>query len=132
MTGSPVAPAASIGACLTCRQVVLVTPDSPNCLLCGRPPALTLPFSVAQPTVQEVPPPPVEDFAPAEEPVYIGITCPHCEQNVQLALTPDNIAVVPPAAPSPSPEPAPAAATPAEAGSAPPPEPPSPPSPHAT
>lgn len=39
--------APAIGACFPCRQLFLVTPETPNCILCGQPPAYTLPFSHA-------------------------------------------------------------------------------------
>jgi hypothetical protein len=40
--------APAIGACLNCRQLFLVTPATPNCILCGRPADLTLPFGVPE------------------------------------------------------------------------------------
>ena len=54
----------AIGACLECRQLFLVTPDSANCLLCGRRPDLTLPFAPVQQVAATPEPEPV--FAPEE------------------------------------------------------------------
>lgn len=67
----PLAPA--IGACLDCRQLFLVTPGSANCLTCGQPPGLILPFVTTRPEPVEAP---VEQSVPAEEPAleYIPST----------------------------------------------------------
>jgi len=49
MSQPAVTPEVAVGACLTCRAVFLVTPATPNCLLCGGPPAYILPFSAPLP-----------------------------------------------------------------------------------
>jgi len=55
-------PTAAIGACLNCRQLFLVTPGTPNCLTCGQPPTLLLPFPTAHPEPVEAP---EEELPPA-------------------------------------------------------------------
>lgn len=65
--------APAIGACLNCRSLFLVTFDTPNCILCGNPPAFTLPFAPARGEPVE---PREEQPAPAEEapePIPTGI-----------------------------------------------------------
>lgn len=124
MTQPGYAPAAAIGACLNCRQLFLITPDTPNCYLCGRAPAFTLPFAVAAPSAH---PEPVEGPAPpppAAPPTLIGVTCPHCHSDIRLSITDSEISVVQPPAPEPAeeePEPGltpPLTSEPAEEGSA--------------
>jgi hypothetical protein len=105
-------PQVRIGACLRCRQLFLVTYDSPSCYLCGDPPAYTLPFTAAAPSAQ---PEPVEGLTPsppAAPPTLIGITCPHCHSNVQLSISDSEISVVPPPLPVADEEPAEPAAAP--------------------
>lgn len=68
---------AAIGACMHCRVLFLATPETPNCLLCGRHPDYRLAFSEAyveaieepEPPIEEPPPPApaVEEPAPAAE-----------------------------------------------------------------
>lgn len=64
--------APSIGACLNCRSLFLVLPETPNCILCGQPPAYVLPFPDVPPGLAEpAPGEPVEPALPAvplEEP----------------------------------------------------------------
>lgn len=64
--------APAIGACLPCRQLFLVTPETPNCILCGQPPAYTQPFANAGPLVTPAshpePAEPIPSSAPLEEP----------------------------------------------------------------
>jgi hypothetical protein len=103
---SIVPPQVRIGACLKCRQLFLVTYDSPNCYLCGDPPAYTLPFTAAAPSAQ---PEPVEGPTtppPAAPPILIGVTCPHCQGNVQLSISDSEISVLPPPVPVADEEPA--------------------------
>jgi hypothetical protein len=93
-----------IGACLNCRQLFLITPDTPNCYLCGRPPAYTLWFSQAFQD-EAFGPRPSPAIPPPEQPaVLIGVTCPHCHGNIQLSISDSEIAVVPPPAPEPQEE----------------------------
>lgn len=102
----------AIGACLHCRQLFLITPDTPTCYLCGRTPAYSLPFPAG---VSSAHPEPVEGpvIPPPEQPaMLIGITCPHCHSNVQLSITDSEIAVVPPPVPVADEEPAEPAAAP--------------------
>ena len=65
----PTAPV--IGACLNCRSLFLVLPETPNCLLCGRPPTYTLILTpVPLKPAEEAPDEPVEyhpSTAPPEE-----------------------------------------------------------------
>ena len=65
----PTAPA--IGACLNCRSLFLMLPETPNCLLCGRPPTYTLILTpVPLKPAEEAPDEPVEyhpSTAPPEE-----------------------------------------------------------------
>lgn len=58
--------APAIGACLPCRQIFLVTPETPNCVLCGQPPAYTLAFPAVPPGfVEPAPDEPVEPIPAA-------------------------------------------------------------------
>jgi len=57
--------APAIGGCLNCGQLFLVTPGTSNCILCGRPPDLTLPFAAARPEPVEEP---EEEAVVLEEP----------------------------------------------------------------
>lgn len=101
----------AIGACLNCRQLFLITPDTETCYLCGRLPAYTLRFPLASQPEPVVPGTYPEELPPAAPPTLIGITCPHCQGNVQLSITDSEIAVVPPPLPVADEEPAePAAA----------------------
>jgi hypothetical protein len=86
----------AIGACLPCNHLFLVGPASVDCPLCGRPPAYTLPFTAVALSAH---PEPVEGSTPAPPaapPTLIGVTCPHCDGNVQLSITDSEIAVIPP------------------------------------
>ena len=67
----PLAPA--IGACLACNQIFLIPPGGANCLLCGRPPAYTMPFT---PAPSGTPSPYIYQPATTEEPAaeFIPIT----------------------------------------------------------
>jgi hypothetical protein len=120
---TPNAPA--IGGCLRCHQIFLITDSSAACLICGRPPDLSLPFGRFVPVGEDVE---LVPAAPAEEPeapILIAVKCPHCDNDVQLSITDTEISVVSPspgppadeAGPdsNPSPEPAssPAVETPA-------------------
>jgi hypothetical protein len=101
---SAVASQVAIGACLNCRQLFLITPDTPTCYLCGRPPAYGLAFAAV---VSSAHPGPVEGPAispPAAPPILIGVTCPHCQHNVQLSISDSEISVLLPPAPEPEDE----------------------------
>jgi len=98
---SIVASQVAIGACLNCRQLFLITLDTPNCYLCGRAPAYTIGFPPASVHDLLQPGPSVVISPPEQPPVLIGVTCPHCHGNVQLSITDSEIAVVPPPAPEP-------------------------------
>jgi len=94
----------AIGACLNCRQLFLITPDTETCYLCGRLPAYTIgfpPASVHEPWVLLTYP---EELPPEQPPVLIGVTCPHCHNNVQLSISNSEISVLPPPAPEPQEE----------------------------
>lgn len=94
----------AIGACLSCHQLFLVTPESAVCILCGRPPAYTLPFSAMEqvgPTPESTP---TASPSPVQPPTLIGVTCPHCHGNVQLSITDTEITVIPPPPPEPAEE----------------------------
>jgi hypothetical protein len=107
----------AIGACLPCNQLFLVTTPDTRCLFCGGLPSTIHPF--AQPlrsglaAPDEPPPPAAEPTAPT----IIGVTCPHCHQNLQLSITDTEISVIPPPTPLPAEEAAPVDATPAAAAS---------------
>ena len=93
----------AIGACLSCNSLFLIQGTNVTCILCGQPPAFTLPFSpapVGAPLAAspETPPEPVEGPA-----TLIGVTCPHCAGQVQLSITDTEITVLPPP-PPPTPE----------------------------
>lgn len=77
----------AIGACLNCRNLFLVTPANPECILCGRPPTLTLPFSNRE-TLSEVEPvlAPEPEALPAEPDVF-ELTCPWCRRAVNLIVS---------------------------------------------
>jgi hypothetical protein len=93
---TPTLPA--IGACLQCNQLFLVTDTSAACLICGRPPDLSLPFGHFVPAGEDVD---LVPTAPAEEPeapILIAVKCPHCDNYVQLSITDTEISVVPPPA----------------------------------
>lgn len=93
---TPNAPA--IGGCLRCHQIFLITDSSAACLICGRPPDLSLPFGQFVPVGEDVD---LVPAAPAEEPaapILIAVKCPHCDNDVQLAITDTEISVVPPPA----------------------------------
>ena len=99
MGESIVASQVAIGACLNCRQLFLITPDTETCYLCGRLPAYTLRFPLASQPEPVVPGPYPEELPPAAPPTLIGITCPHCHDNVQLSISDSEISVVPPPLP---------------------------------
>lgn len=104
MVGSIVPAQVAIGACLNCRQLFLITPDSETCYLCGRLPAYRLAFPQAAQHEPVVPGLSPEELPPAGLPILIGITCPHCHANVQLSISDSEISVVPPPAPEPQDE----------------------------
>lgn len=94
----------AIGACLNCRQLFLITPDLETCYLCGRPPAYRLAFPLAPSHAPVGLETPLEELPPAGSPILIGITCPHCHDNVQLSISDSEISVVPPPVPEPEEE----------------------------
>lgn len=109
----------AIGACLSCRSLFLVTYDTPNCLLCGRLPAFTLPFATAHPEPVEGPETVLEGLPPPAPVATWTISCPHCEGDIEVEVTEGEISVrapfLPPAPPEePQPEPAPVAPWPPE------------------
>jgi len=122
---TPSAPA--VGGCLRCHQLFLIIDSAATCLICGRPPDLTLPFGpfpAAGLGVLLGPSPAAEE---PEAPILIAVKCPHCDNDVQLSITDTEIAVVSPAPllpaeeagpeppPPTEPAPPPAATTPAPA-----------------
>jgi hypothetical protein len=113
---TPLYPA--VGACRDCNQVFLVLNASSACLLCGRPPSLTLPFDLGlyialavqstldkqaeETAAQDVDAP----LAAPEEPpipagmspitVHVALDCPLCRQSFVVITTDAHIFVVPP------------------------------------
>ena len=90
---------AVLAVCILHYQWWIISPEHPNCLVCGGPPthSLTLPlygeasaapFSLA-----------VDVEAPPEPPILIAVKCPHCDNDVTLEIGENGISVVPPLSP---------------------------------
>lgn len=112
MTDGSGLPEFAVGACGPCRHVFLMTPEAVTCPLCGRAPSAINPFPEAGVSAAPVEVPAAEEPAVEEEPVVITVTCPHCDKLVDLAVTQEQVAVVPsppaePPLPPPPPTPAP-------------------------
>ena len=103
---------AAIGACLRCRQLFLITPDTPTCYLCGRAPDYITYFAPPDPGRVEWGHPDAALPPPEQPAVLIGITCPHCHSNVQLSISDSEISVLQPPVPIADEEPAESAAAP--------------------
>jgi len=92
---APTVPA--IGACLRCNQLFLVTDTVTNCLVCGHPPDVTLPFGRDVPAGEHV------EFAPPGFPhevvqiPSIVTTCPNCEAVLEFRTAGLEVDVIPPA-----------------------------------
>lgn len=91
---TPNAPA--IGGCLRCHQLFLITDSSATCLICGRPPDLSLPFGRFVTAGEDVELVPATSAEEPEAPILIAVKCPHCDNDVQLSITDTEISVVPP------------------------------------
>jgi hypothetical protein len=91
---TPNAPA--IGGCLRCNQLFLITDSSAACIICGRPPDLSLSFGRFVPAGEDVELVPAGPAEETEAPILISVKCPHCDNDVQLSITDAEISVVPP------------------------------------
>jgi hypothetical protein len=94
---TPSAPSTvAIGACLSCRSLFLITPDTDRCLLCGRAPSHMLPFGLATP-VDMIPEPVASEPTPEPPAPYVTIIyCPHCDELVELLVADMEVSVIPP------------------------------------
>ena len=77
----------SVGACLRCNAIFLVTPTNENHLICGEPATFTMPFPVsggAEPSVA-----PSADFpeAPPETRSVFPVSCPSCQRPLTLSIS---------------------------------------------
>jgi len=86
----------AIGGCLRCHQIFLITDASSVCLICGRPPDLTLPFGPIMAAVESLELGLAASAEEPEAPILIAVKCPHCDNDVQLSITDTEISVVPP------------------------------------
>ncbi|OGO08497.1 MAG: hypothetical protein A2Y61_03940 [Chloroflexi bacterium RBG_13_60_13] len=109
----------AVGACLRCNNLFLVTSLGSTCMLCGRPPDLTLPFGRVVYTEDDAELEPIEPAEMGATVSTLTVECPHCGQGVELDIVDSEIVVVPPSPLLPADE--------AGSGSPPPPEPASPP-----
>lgn len=112
MAAPAVATQYAIGACLNCRNLFLVTPANPECLLCGRPATLTLPFPGPESPFAVETPSAAEPEAPPAPLTPMPITCPVCNAALELVLNESEIYLQ--EAPSEGPVPFPAMGPPAE------------------
>jgi hypothetical protein len=123
----PLIPA--IGACCQCNQLFLVTHTAAACLLCGRPPDLTLPFGLSyyieaavqatlETEAQERALEPVETplAAPGNPPLpadvppitaRLPLQCPHCGEVFEVRTSDAHLLVIPPPPAPPAEEAAP-------------------------
>lgn len=109
MTQARAGPDYGIGGCGSCRHVFLVTPDLRNCPLCDRPADRVLAFTGEAEVMVATAVAAAEEASQPEPPVPFTVACPHCGKLVQLQVTEEEIAVVPPPEPPPAEEPAAAA-----------------------
>lgn len=88
-------PGAAIGACFACRIVFVVTPDRNACPFCANPPGAALPFadsagaSLPSAVARSM------DSPPAESPLRLTTSCPHCEGQLVVELSTRGVAVLP-------------------------------------
>lgn len=85
--------APAIGACLNCRSLFLVTIETPACILCGQPPAYTLPFPAVPPGfVEPTPDEPTEPAIPStssdEPPPAVEVPPPAAGEELAEGLAP--------------------------------------------
>lgn len=85
---------AALAACIPCRNAFIVTPDRPNCIICGQAPIILLSFNAAgYPAAADVPAEPLAAAEPVEETI-LPVKCPCCEANLELRVSPQSVSLV--------------------------------------